>query len=263
MAIQVSPSAATRAKARAPRQTAARKRALALRPQIARGAVADTQGSSPVADVVGPVAGSAASDTPRLHLPRTPPEHVERLIAGEAQAYEELVRQHGPMMLAVATRYLHRSHDAEDAVQDALLNVFRSISRFKRESRIETWLHRIVANCALMRLRTQRRKPHHPLDASALEWNAKLPLHRSAPLSAHEVVAQAETSVLLQSTISRLPSRERQILRLREIFTLEMGQVAEVLDLGPSTVRVTAHRARLLLQRELRRVREHSDATLA
>jgi RNA polymerase sigma-70 factor (ECF subfamily) len=217
----------------------------------------------PVVEGVEPVAGSPASGSHSRRLPRTPSEYVDRLIAGEASAYEELVRQHGPMMLAVATRYLHRSHDAEDAVQDALLNVFRSISKFKCESRIETWLHRIVANCALMRLRTQRRKPHHPLDTSALEGSATLPVQRSAPASAHEVVAQAETRVRLQSTISRLPPRERNILCLRELFALEMGQVAEVLDLGPSTVRVTAHRARRLLQRELGRARERADASLA
>jgi RNA polymerase sigma-70 factor (ECF subfamily) len=194
------------------------------------------------------------------HLPPTSPEFIGRLIDGEPSAYEDLVRQHGPMMLAVARRYLHRRHDAEDAVQEAFLNVFRSISRFKRESRLETWLHRIVVNCALMGLRTRRRKPHVTLDECALGSGANLPRQRSPPLSAHDVVARAEMSRMVQATINRLPLRQRQILQLQGISQLGMGQVAEVLDLGRSTAKVAAHRARLRLKCELGRGRGGGDA---
>src|SRR5215510_12491477 len=87
------------------------------------------------------------------------PKLLERLLAGDEQAYEELVRTYGGRMLAVARRFLPVEEDARDAVQDAFLSAFRSISSFEGHAQLSTWLHRIVVNAALMKLRTRRRKP--------------------------------------------------------------------------------------------------------
>src|SRR5215217_2188035 len=80
---------------------------------------------------------------------------VARLKAGDADAYEELVRLHGGRMLAVARRFLRDDEAARDAVQDAFLSAFRGIGRFDGHAQVSTWLHRIVVNAALMRLRTR------------------------------------------------------------------------------------------------------------
>lgn len=200
-----------------------------------------------IASIGSAAARIAISQVPDLsgrdRLPR-PWGYIDRLSAGDPAAYAQLVGEHGPMMLAVASRYLHRSHDAEDAVQDALLNVFRSISRFKRKSSIVTWLHRIVVNCALMRLRTQRRKPLLTLEESALGGSVDLPGRRSTPRSAHDAVEAGETMLLVRAAIDSLPARERQILTLHGVDAIEMGQIAEVLDVGSSTAKVVLHRAR-------------------
>ncbi len=169
---------------------------------------------------------------------------MDRLIAREETAYQELVREHAPRMLAVAHRYLPRAHDAEDALQDALVNVFRHISAFKRESSLDTWLHRIVTNCALMQLRRQRRKPSRTLDAGILEDGAASPWRRSPSPSAQEVVATEETRAIVRAFIGRLPEAQRSILMLRDVEGLTTGEVADVLGIGTSTVRVTIHRAR-------------------
>ena len=89
---------------------------------------------------------------------------LERLRAGEDAAYEELVRLYGPRLLAVARRFLRSEDDAQDAVQDAFLNAFRSIDSFEGQARISTWLHRIVVNASLMKLRTRRRKPEQSIE---------------------------------------------------------------------------------------------------
>ena len=158
------------------------------------------------------------------------------------------MREHGPRLLAVATRYLPKVQDAEDAVQDAFLNVVRFISAFKRESRLDTWLHRIVVNCALMRLRQKRRKPETVLERSALEGGVPSPWCRSPPPSAHRVLATEEARIIVRASISRLPETQREVLLLRDVDALTMGQIAEVLDIGASTVKVTLHRARRRLQ---------------
>ncbi|HTF32220.1 MAG TPA: sigma-70 family RNA polymerase sigma factor [Myxococcota bacterium] len=89
---------------------------------------------------------------------------LARLRSGESAAFEELVRDHGARLLGVAKRLLRHDEDARDAVQDAFFSAFRGLEKFEGEARLSTWLHRIVVNAALMKLRTRRRKPEAPID---------------------------------------------------------------------------------------------------
>src|SRR3990172_9044286 len=98
--------------------------------------------------------------------PTTEAEHslVLRLRAGGDAALSELVRENGGRLLAVARRLLRSEEDARDAVQEAFLNAFRGIERFDGAARLSTWLHRIVINACLMKLRTRGRKPEQPIE---------------------------------------------------------------------------------------------------
>jgi RNA polymerase sigma-70 factor, ECF subfamily len=84
---------------------------------------------------------------------------VERLKAGDAEAFETLVRLYGSHMLATAHRILGNEHDASDAVQQAFLSAFKSITSFNGQAQLSTWLHRIVVNAALTQMRYRRRRP--------------------------------------------------------------------------------------------------------
>src|SRR5437667_7872562 len=86
------------------------------------------------------------------------PQLVARLRAGEQSAFEQLVRSNSGKLLATARRLLPNEEDARDAVQSAFIRAFQSLSRFREESRISTWLHRILVNEALMRLRSKKDK---------------------------------------------------------------------------------------------------------
>ena len=89
-------------------------------------------------------------------------QHVLR--RGDEQACEELVRAHTSRLLAVARRYLRSEEDARDAVQEGFVAAFRSIARFQGGSSLSTWLHRIVINACLMRLRSSRRRPETSIE---------------------------------------------------------------------------------------------------
>src|SRR5688572_12499994 len=91
------------------------------------------------------------------------PDLLERLRSGEEGAYEELVRRYGGRLLAVARRFLPVEEDARDAVQDAFLSAFRGLASFEGQAQLSTWLHRIVVNASLMKLRTRRRKPEQSI----------------------------------------------------------------------------------------------------
>ena len=90
---------------------------------------------------------------------------LARLRAGDEAAYDALVREYGSRMLAVARRMLRSEEDAADAVQDAFVSAFAAIDRFRGGSSLYTWLHRIVVNACLMRLRTRGRRSDVSLES--------------------------------------------------------------------------------------------------
>lgn len=178
-------------------------------------------------------------------------ELVRRLQAGEDAAYEELVRENAGRLLAVARRMLDSEEDARDAVQDAFLQAFRGIERFAGGSRLSTWLHRIVVNASLMRLRTRRRKPEHPIDELLPRFQEDG--HRVDPGPAWRTdtpdpVESEELRTLVRSSIERLPEVHRNVLWLRDIEGLSTEEAARMLDIEAATLKVRLHRARQALR---------------
>ncbi len=194
-----------------------------------------------------PRAPASRGRTAGLAPPRAAPDLVDRLIARDEAAFEELVRTRGPRLLALAARYLPHAADAEDALQDSFVAVVRSVSQFKRTSSLDTWLHRIVVNSALMILRRRRRKPETALGMAA-EVGGVTPWRRRPCPSAHEVAANEELKRGVCRSAGRLPEAQRSVLRLHDLEGLELTAIAELLGVGVSTVKSRLHRARHALQ---------------
>ncbi len=173
---------------------------------------------------------------------------VAALVKGDEAAYQELVKDHGPRMLAIATRYLPSSADAQDALQDAFVCVVRGIQGFTGGSSLDTWLHRIVVNCALMRLRTRRRRPESPLEPEALEGVRRSSRTGTVTLTAQDILSREELKSAVRESVSRLPENYRTVLLLRDVEGLELREVAELLGVGLSTVKIRLHRARHALR---------------
>lgn len=176
---------------------------------------------------------------------------LERLRAGEEGAYEELVRSYGGRMLAVARRFLPAEEDARDVVQDAFLSAFRSIDRFEGQARLSTWLHRIVVNAALMKLRTRRRKPEQSIEELLPGFHEDGHLERPASpwrTPGLDGAERAELRELLLDSIRSLPESYRNVILLRDIEDLDTGETAELLGISAGAVKTRLHRARLALR---------------
>jgi len=176
---------------------------------------------------------------------------VRRLQAGEDAAFEELVRQNAARLLAVARRMLRSEEDARDALQEAFLQAFRGIQKFAGDARLSTWLHRIVVNASLMKLRTRSRKPELPLDELLPRFLEDG--HRSDPGPAWRTdgpdpVESRELRTLVRANIDRLPDIYRNVLLLRDIEGLSTEETAGMLDIKVDTVKVRLHRARQALR---------------
>lgn len=178
------------------------------------------------------------------------------LRAGDDRAYEQMVRTFGGRLLAVAQRILRSEEDARDAVQTAYLSAFRSIDRFEGGCRLSTWLHRIVVNAALMKLRSRRRRPEEsiePLLPTYLDDGHHVEQFSKADLPADAVLERAETHAVVRACIRQLPDRYRSILVMRDIEDVSNGDVAQMLGVTPNAVKIRLHRARQALTTLLRR----------
>ena len=175
---------------------------------------------------------------------------VDGLRAGDDAAYEALVRAYGGRMLAVAQRFLRNEDDARDAVQDAFLSAFRSIDRFQGDARVSTWLHRIVVNAALMKLRSRRRKPEQSIEDLLPRYLDDGHMERTAAPWAEPDRALEEKGLrgLVREAIGQLPESYRTVLLLRDIEELDTEEAAAALDLTPSAVKTRLHRARQALR---------------
>jgi RNA polymerase sigma-70 factor (ECF subfamily) len=187
------------------------------------------------------------------NVPDTEAQLVDRLRRQEDSACEELVRAHGGRLLAVARRMLRNEDDARDCVQEGFISAFRAIQRFNGDCRLSTWLHRIVVNAALMKIRTRSRRPEESIEDMLPRFIEDG--HHAEPTSewgsASRLLEQRETRECVRAAIDRLPESYRTVLLLRDIEELDTAEAAQLLDLTPNTVKIRLHRARQALAKLL------------
>jgi RNA polymerase sigma-70 factor (ECF subfamily) len=151
----------------------------------------------------------------------------------------------------VARRFLVNEHDAQDALQDALLSAFRAISTFEGESRLATWLHRITVNACLMKLRSQKRSGERPIEELLPTYVSDG--HRvDAPgrwsVTIDTAIQSHETCEMVRSCIDRLPESYRTVLLLRDIDERSTEETASLLGIETGAVKTRLHRARQALR---------------
>jgi RNA polymerase sigma-70 factor, ECF subfamily len=174
---------------------------------------------------------------------------LERLRAGEDDAFEELTRRYGGRMLAVARRILRDEEDARDAVQDALFAAFRALDRFEGGSQLGTWLHRIVVNTALMRLRSRRRHPEDSIDQLLPSFTDDG--HHVDPADQQPfpdaVTERSELRAMVREAALRLPAGYREVYMLRDVEECSTEETAAALGISANAVKIRLHRARQAL----------------
>jgi len=179
---------------------------------------------------------------------------VDRILAGDGLAAEIFVRRHGGWMLAVGERYTRDRALAEDCTQEAFANAFRRLDTFKRKSSVKTWLHRIVVNQALMKLRSSRARNEIELDSLQPDFDANQcrieePWRRI--LTPEQILGEDRLRLLILRKIDELPESYRNVLMLRDIEELTTSETAAALALSEANVKVRLHRARAALKRLL------------
>ncbi|MBI5442055.1 MAG: sigma-70 family RNA polymerase sigma factor [Deltaproteobacteria bacterium] len=175
---------------------------------------------------------------------------VSRLKAGDEDAYASLVRLYGGRLLAVARRFFPVTEDARDAVQEAFLSAFQALGTFEENAQLSTWLHRIVVNACLMRLRSRKRKPEESIEPLLPTFDELG--NRTAAVApwpdTHGDLERKQAAARVRELIGRLPESYRTVLLLRDIEERDTAQVAEALGITENAVKIRLHRARQALR---------------
>jgi RNA polymerase sigma-70 factor (ECF subfamily) len=193
---------------------------------------------------------------PTKALRETEPNEAE-LVAHARQkdgaAITLIIRQQNQRLYRIARSILRDDFEAEDALQEAYIRAFTSLDSFRGESRLGTWLARIVMNEALGRLR--RRKPSVDFDTFAKTHEGSAEIIRfpaaNPDLDPETTMAQREIRALLESAIDALPEAFRTVLVARLIEGMSIEETAELFGIRPETVKTRLHRARRLLKEEM------------
>jgi RNA polymerase sigma-70 factor (ECF subfamily) len=182
---------------------------------------------------------------------------LERLRAGEAAAFELLMRRHNRRLYRVARSMLRDAAEAEDALQEAYLAAFRSVGNFRGDASLATWLTRIVANECMTRMRRHARRnnilPIVALPGDGAEEGQAMvdqepDSHGEPP---DRSLWRAELRALLESRIDQLPADFRVVFVMRAVEELSVEETAQCLGIPEATVRTRHFRARSLLRESI------------
>ena len=169
---------------------------------------------------------------------------IRRVLSGDANAFEALVREHEKYVYNLALRALGNAQDAEDVTQEAFLKAYRSLASFRGESKFSVWLYRIVSNLCLDLLRARKRRAAQSLtveNEDGEDEELPVPDDRFSP---EHLLDRKLTREAVQHALEHLSDEARQILLLREIRGLSYEEIAATLSLDIGTVKSRIFRAR-------------------
>lgn len=174
-------------------------------------------------------------------------EVVARVLAGDTALYEIIVRRYNQRLYRVVRGILRDDAEAEDVMQDAYVRAFEHLGQFAGRAQFRTWLTRIAVHEALARAERARRfvRPSHTeeFDGDVMD------LFASRQRSPEQQATDSELRTMIENAVASLPDLYRSVFMLRDVENLSIDEVANILDLSESTVKVRLHRARRALRK--------------
>ncbi len=180
---------------------------------------------------------------------RSDAELVAAHAAGDPHAFGELVRRHRDRLWAVALRTLRDPEEAADALQEALISAFRGASSFRAESAVTTWLHRIVVNACVDRVRRRQVRPAVPLAEGG----------PGEPAMRGDAIADRELRLDVSKALAELPIEQRAPIVLVDVQGYMVTETARVLGIAEGTVKSRCARGRARLALSLGHLRNRPE----
>jgi RNA polymerase sigma-70 factor, ECF subfamily len=180
---------------------------------------------------------------------------IQRCLAGDQQAWEEIVRQHRRKVFNIAYKFTGKHDEAEDLTQDIFLKIFKSLHTFDRRANFQTWLVSVSRNLCIDHYRSVRKEREtidRDVDAGELTPAASTP-------SAYTELEQRGRVELLRRAMAELQPTLRSAVMLRDIQELSYQEIADKLQLPEGTVKSRINRGRTELARQIQRLRDELE----
>jgi RNA polymerase sigma-70 factor, ECF subfamily len=176
---------------------------------------------------------------------------VRRILAGEEDLFERLVRRYQSRILAHLSRMVGNRDDALDLSQEIFVKVFQALDRYNPEFKFSTWLFRIAGNAAIDHLRKRRLRtiPLEPSDSEGQRVSS--PEYRNLGPDPYATLRNAERGDAIASAIQSLPQEFRELIALRHFTGLSYEEIAEIKGMPLGTVKNKLFRARAVLKERL------------
>lgn len=191
-------------------------------------------------------------------MPAIPPEELvrwcQRTLPDDTRAFEALIAQYKQSVFATAYRLMGNRQEAEDQSQEVFLKIYRGIKGLAEPATLTTWIYRITTNTCLDALDKQQRRPATiPLTADEEEGD-EADYADARAQTPEESILREELRNCLEQTLIKLATEERSVLILRDVEDCSYQEVAAILEIGLSAVKMRIHRARLAFKRLLEQI---------
>ena len=186
-------------------------------------------------------------------------EVIKRILAGEKEFYEILVRRNNQKLYRVIRSYIKDEAEVEDIMQDSYVKAFTKLYQFKIESTFSTWLIRIGINEALARLKEKGKLLHLNTQPDNLKSNIVLEIPDNKQLNPQDKMIRNEAKQLLETAIDRLDSKYKTVYMMKEVEEMSLKEIAIALDLTVVNVKVRLHRSKEMLKEILYEITDDVD----
>jgi RNA polymerase sigma-70 factor (ECF subfamily) len=181
--------------------------------------------------------------------------HCQHAAPGDTRAFEQIVVRYKDRVFATAYRYMGNRQEAEDQAQEIFLKVYRKIRSLDEPATLSSWIYRIATNTCIDALNQRRRRPATtPLDPPEADTAAPEWLIDEHAVSPEEQALRNELRRCLEQALQNLAVDERSVLLMRDLDGRAYQEIAELLKIGLSAVKMRIHRARLAFQRLFERI---------
>jgi RNA polymerase sigma-70 factor (ECF subfamily) len=177
---------------------------------------------------------------------------VSRARAKDFGAFEQLLDRYEDKIFRLAYRFVRNETEAKEILQDTFLTIWRKLDTFKGDAQFSSWLYRVAANAALMRLRAQRRHPEvstEELPVGFLDsYGQALSMGENWAKRPDDELQSGELRQHIQAAVDALPEIYRTVFLIRDVEGLSTEETAEILQISVPTVKTRLHRARIALR---------------
>lgn len=178
-------------------------------------------------------------------------EVIKRILSGEKELYEILVRRNNQKLYRIVKSYLKDEAEIEDIMQNSYIKAYTKLYQFKLESSFSTWLIRIGINESLARLKEKGKLYHLNEQSDNLMSNTVLEIPDNKQLNPQDKMIRNEAKQLLENAIDSLELKYKTVYILKEVEEMSLKEISIALDLTVANIKVRLHRSKEMLKEKL------------